>query len=80
MQPPAGKIRGRLGVAEAMREKKHNRSLDHDGSEMVRNALDYLRQRSLHRVGWGSARVAMRRGHSGEPFHPPDGHRVTGKR
>jgi hypothetical protein len=46
----------------------------------VRQSLDYLRQRSLHRVWWNSAHIALRRGHSGEPPHQPKGHPATGKR
>jgi hypothetical protein len=55
-------------------EKKHLRSLDHDGSEIVRHALDYLRQRSRERIWSASARVAERRGLSGIPPRPLDGH------
>ncbi len=54
-------------------EKKHLRSLDQDGSEMVRHALDYLRQRSRERIWSASARVAQRRGHSGIPPRLQDG-------
>lgn len=47
----------------------------------VRASLDYLRKRSLHRVWWNSARVAMRRGQSGEPSNQPNnGLRGLGKR
>lgn len=38
-----------------------------DRAETARQSFDYLRQRSLHRIWWSSARVAMRRGRSGEP-------------
>jgi hypothetical protein len=47
---------------------------------MARHPVQYLRKRSLHRVWWNSARVALMRGHSGEPPHQPNGHRATGKR
>lgn len=42
--------------------------------------LDYLRKRSRHRIWWNSARVALRRGHSGEPLNQPTGHCAIGKR
>jgi len=46
----------------------------------VQRSLDYLRQRSLHRVWCSSARVALRRGQSGEPLSPPiHGPRGPGK-
>ena len=53
---------------------------DADRDRVVRQSLDYLRKRSLHRVWWSSARIALMRGHSGEPPHQPNGHRATGKR
>jgi len=46
----------------------------------VQHSLDYLRKRSLHRIWWNSARVALKRGHSWETPHQPNGHRATGKR
>lgn len=46
----------------------------------VRHSVHYLRKRSLHRVWWNSARVALTRGHSGEPPRQPNGHRANGKR
>ena len=51
-----------------------------DRDAMVRQSLENLRKRSLHRVWWSSARVALKRGHSGEPTRQPNGHRATGKR
>jgi hypothetical protein len=45
-----------------------------------RQSLDYLRQRSLHRLWWSSARIALRRVRSGEPPHPPKGAIAHGKR
>jgi len=47
---------------------------------VVRHSLGYLRKRSLHRVWWNSARVALMRGHSGETPHQPKGLRAIGKR
>ncbi len=49
-------------------------------SALVRQAVHYLRKRSLHRVWWNSARVAFMRGQSGETPRQPNGHRATGKR
>jgi hypothetical protein len=49
-------------------------------STVVRRPVHYLRKRSLHRVWWTSARVSLKRGHSGEPPHPPNGDGATGKR
>jgi hypothetical protein len=47
----------------------------------VQRSLDHLRQRSLHRVWWNSARVALRRGQSGEPPPAPImGQGALGKR
>lgn len=51
-----------------------------DRDALDRRALDDLRKRSLHRIWWSSARVALMRGHSGEPSHQPNDHRATGKR
>ena len=53
---------------------------DANRDAVVRQSLDYLRKRSLHRVWWSSARVALERGHSGEVPHQPNGLRDTGKR
>jgi hypothetical protein len=51
-----------------------------DRNAAVRHSLDQVRKRSLHRIWWNSARVALMRGHSGEPSHKPNGHRAIGKR
>jgi hypothetical protein len=61
-------------------DENEARASSTDQSAAVRQSLDYLRQRSLHRVWWNSARVALRRGHSGEPPHQPKGHPATGTR
>lgn len=50
------------------------------GRGRPRRSLDYLRKRSQHRVWWNSARVALRRGRSGEPLNQPTGHYAIGKR
>ena len=57
-----------------------NRARAGGRSGAVQHSVYYLRKRSLHRVWWNSARVALMRGHSGEPPHQPNGHRATGKR
>lgn len=51
-----------------------------------RRAVDCVRKRSLHRIWWSSARVALKRGHSGEPpaseslrVPPPSGVNVTSR-
>jgi hypothetical protein len=46
----------------------------------VQRSLDYMRKRSLHRIWWNSARVALRRGQLGAPSQQPNGHPGTGKR
>ncbi len=51
-----------------------------DRNSVVRHSIDYLRKRSLRRIWWNSARVALMREHSGEPPHQPYGHRAAGKR
>lgn len=33
----------------------------------ARRSIEYLRQRSLHRIWWNSAQIAIRRGHAGAP-------------
>jgi len=50
------------------------------GCDRPQRSLNYLRKRSQHRVWWNSARVAIRRGQSGEPLHQPTGHCAVGKR
>ena len=50
------------------------------GRNRPQRSLDYLRKRSQHRVWWNSARVALRRGRSGEPLNQPTGHSAIGKR
>lgn len=51
------------------------------GRVRAQRSLDYLRRRSQHRIWWNSARVALRRGHSGEPINQPTtGHGALGKR
>jgi hypothetical protein len=50
------------------------------GRERSQRSLDYLRKRSQHRVWWNCARVALRRGQSGEPLYQPTGHCAIGKR
>jgi len=59
-----------------MDKRAQIRNTHHDPAQRT---LDYLRKRSLHRVWWSSARVAMRRGPVGEPQVKPSGHRATGK-
>lgn len=49
-----------------------------DRAARVRQSHDCIRQRSLHRAWWNSARIALRRGHSGEPPHQPNGPRAIG--
>jgi hypothetical protein len=61
-------------------DRKEVEALGRDRAAAVRQSLDYLRQRSLHRVWWNSARIALRRGQSGESSHQPNGHRAIGKR
>ncbi|WP_394834489.1 hypothetical protein LVJ94_49145 [Pendulispora rubella] len=63
-------------------DKKNNSHNEkrNDRSEVVRPSLEYLRQRSLHRIWWNSARIALRRGHGGEPLHQPNGLGAIGKR
>ncbi len=58
-------------------EKNDSRAGDRDRSQ---RSLDYLRKRSQHRIWWSSARVALRRGQSGEPLHRPTGPGAAGKR
>ena len=48
--------------------------------EQAQRSLDYLRKRSQHRIWWNSARIALRRGQSGEPLNQPTGHCANGKR
>jgi hypothetical protein len=50
------------------------------GRDRPHHALDYLRKRSQHRIWWSSARVALRRGHGGEPPNQPTGSTAIGKR
>lgn len=63
-------------------DRKDPRGVARDANRdaVVRQSLDYLRKRSLHRVWWNSARVALERGHSGEAPHQPSGLLATGKR
>lgn len=44
--------------------------------------LAYLRKRSLHRLWWSSAQVALKRGQRSPPVRPPSGFHVkaAGKR
>jgi len=49
------------------------------GHDKTRPSIDYLRKRSLHRLWWNSARVAVRRGPSGTAS-APTGHGSIGKR
>jgi hypothetical protein len=50
------------------------------GDARVRRSLDYLRKRSQHRVWWNSARIALRRGQTGEAIHPSNAQISFGKR
>jgi len=50
------------------------------GADRPQRSLEYLRKRSQHRVWWNSARVALRRGQSGELLNQPTGHNANGKR
>lgn len=50
------------------------------GPDRASRSLDYLRKRSLHRIWWSSANVALRRGRSGKPLNPPNGPGGLGKR
>lgn len=50
------------------------------GRDRSQRSLDYLRKRSQHRIWWNSARIALRRGHSGEPLNQPKGHLAIGTR
>lgn len=50
------------------------------GRARTTRSLDYMRKRSLHRVWWKSARIALRRGRPGEPIDPPHDPRGLGKR
>jgi hypothetical protein len=61
-------------------EGHETKSPAHGGQQ--NRSLDYLRRRSLHRIWWSSANVAVRRGHStlSGATHPPNGHGAIGKR